>query len=328
MWDHILKQLNHNIVPHKAISLWSGDKDSLQLVSEGINIVYRFEKNNEIYYLRLTHEKLRSEDELHAAIAFCKYLFDKNVSVCEPIQSISNYWIEIINDNNENYLAHVCREVRGLEINFDKDSQLYFNWGKALAQFHQASSQYQPGQHQYTSWKSSLDELSEYIKKENGVVQSVYAAVFNFFNDKKITKQNFGLTHGDHREGNVLASGTKVGIIDFDLPSMNWFMEDFCRPFFHSIVHNETAWQHVFSQYVDGYFSIMPKDSINLDIKSFVRQIQFKCLEIYIWTKNNWQGEIGPGGLDVKAWLKVIHHKILHEDEITKVIASVLNKQA
>ena len=66
---------------------WGNNNGKNCLVSEGINLVYRFEKNHQYYYLHLTHTSLRSEAELNAAITYQHYLFQQGVPVCAPLIS-------------------------------------------------------------------------------------------------------------------------------------------------------------------------------------------------------------------------------------------------
>lgn len=310
MWNEILKRIDSAETPKSAVVQWGGTADSIHLVNEGINLVYRFEHNGQGDYLRLTHATLRSENELQAAIAYQRHLFEHGVPICEPIISLNGLWIEHIQQGSELFLAHVCREVPGKPIHFDNtDLKLYKRWGVALGKFHHAALKYQPGKHTYTSWKSSLEELHGYAQHEPLGVQETLNAVTKFFNKRTQTSENYGLTHGDHRKGNVLSDGHIIHIIDFDLPSMNWFMEDVVRPFFNSIIHNEMNWQDKINPYIEGYLSVRPLNSI--DLSAFEKQIQMKALEIYLWNKNNWSGESAAGGHNTKKWLELIYQKII-----------------
>lgn len=107
-------------------------------------------------------------------------------------------------------------------------------------------------------------------------IQDIQLTVEKFMHSRVQNNQNYGLTHGDHREGNVLSDGKQVHLIDFDLSSLNWFTEDLFRPFFDAIVHNRTNWQDKIKPYLEGYFSIRPESSI--DIAAFPWQILMKCL--------------------------------------------------
>ena len=232
MWNEVLKRIDSMQTPKNGVTRWGGAADSIHLVNEGINLVYRFEQNGQGDYLRLTHAKLRSEDELQAAIAYQRHLFEHGVPICEPILSLNGLWVEPIQQGSELFLAHVCREVPGKPIHFDHtDLALYRRWGIALGKLHHAALSYQPEKHSYTSWESSLEELHGYAQHESQALQDTLNDVTKFFNERKQTSENYGLTHGDHRKGNVLTDGHQIHIIDFDLPSMNWFMEDVAPQF-------------------------------------------------------------------------------------------------
>ena len=309
MWNEILKRIDGNNTPQRAIKPWDGAVSSIKLISDGINLVYRFERNSDVYYLRITHAELRSEQELLAAITYQRHLFEHDVPVCEPIASMNGLWVECIRQGNELFLAHVCREVPGNPIHFDYSNlELYKHWGTVLGKLHQAAQKYIVGKYNYTNWNKSLEELHEYAPNESEALQNTLAEVTHFLNSRLQSRDCYGLTHGDHREGNVLTDGHQVHIIDFDLPSMNWFTEDVTRPFFDSIVHDKRNWQDKFKPYLEGYFSVMPANS--LDLPALPKQIQMKCLEIYLWTKNNWNAETAPGGNDTAKWLNLIYQKI------------------
>lgn len=318
MWNQVLNKMNHQTTPLLAIQCWQKEPKSIQLVSSGINLVYRFESHGQGYYLRLTHQNLRSEEELQAAIDFQKHLFGSKVPVCEPLRSSQGNWIESIVQEDEIFLAHVTCEVPGHPIRFNYlNHKLYYQWGVNLGQLHKASLAFKPNALCYTSWKKSLDELQGYVDHEDKVVQDLLQEVTAYFNRRQQTSNNYGLTHGDHREGNVLTEGQSIHIIDFDLPSYNWFTEDVIRPFFHPIIHDEKEWFDKLNPYLQGYLSIMPKQSI--DFSAFPWQIKMKCLEIYLWTKNNWDNEEAPGGGNTKAWLNRIYHKMLETSWINRL---------
>lgn len=314
MWNEQLKTIDSIHTPIAAAKRWGKDIQHVHLVNAGINLVYRFEYHHQTYYLRITHAKLRSKSELEAALTYQKHLFEHHAPVCEPVISIDGLWFESIWQGEEEFLAHVCKEVPGKPITFSEQSiETYKTWGKALGQLHHAASTYDYSKYHYATWSESLKEMSAYAQKEPAI-RGVLASVSEFLNTRAQAPFNYGLTHGDHREGNVLTDGKHVHIIDFDLPSLNWLTEDLFRPFFDSIVHDQTNWRDKVEPYLNGYFSVMPEDSI--DLSTLPWQIKMKCLEIYLWTKNNWSDESAPGGEDTSLWLKKIYNKIVSDDWI------------
>ncbi len=321
MWNERLKTIDAQKTPLQAAQRWGNKIHGLRLINEGINLVYRYELNNVGYYLRLTHAQLRSKSELQAAINYQRHLFDHGVSVCEPIPSIDDLWFESIWQGDEEFLAHVCKEVPGQPITFDYPIALYKTWGKALGKLHKAASSFDHSNHRYATWSRSIEELEGYAKNESIEVNQVLNDVSQFLYARPKSTENYGVTHGDHREGNVLTDSTQIHIIDFDLPSLNWFTEDLFRPFFDSIVHNKSNWQDKIKPYIEGYLTIMPESSI--DLNAFPRQIQMKCLEIYLWTKNNWSDASAPGGENTNQWLQLIYEKIIHQAWVNELSALI-----
>lgn len=324
MWNEKLKKIDPIHTPKNFVQQWGGDADLIKLISEGINYVYRFEREGQGYFLRVSHADLRSQQEVLAATSFQLHLINYQVPVCRPIKSQQENWVEVINQQGEKFIAHVCQEVPGHEMRYDlKPSAIYFEWGRALGKFHEASINYDPKKFDYASWDKSFDEMEGYAKSESGDIQQLLGKLKEHYFQKEKHKNNFGLTHGDHREANVLTDGQQVSFIDFDLPCWNWFQEDLIRPFFNGVMDDNPQWKDCFPKYLEGYFSVRPRESI--DLENMVKQIQLKGLEIYLWTKNNWSGDAAPGGADTKAWLSRIYNKLITDNWIEDVEA-VINK--
>lgn len=325
MWNDKLKKIKESYVPDQAIKRWDGKINSLRLVNEGINFVYRFERHHHGFYLRLTHSELRSENELLAAIYYQEHLFKNAVPVCEPITSNNAHFIERIEHNDDVFLAHVCREVPGNPITFNIDnSSLYMQWGAALAKLHLAAETFHHDKYHYSAWFESIDEMVGYVINESKLIKKSLDEVSNHFKNKRSDHNNYGLTHGDHRKGNVLTDGKAIHIIDYDLPRFNWFMEDIARPFFSSIVWDEQNWQDKLLPYLNGYQAV--KKIADEDINDMAWFLRMKALEIYLWTKHNWNAESAPGGMNTLAWLEAIYKKILDTSWI-KQINTLLEKR-
>lgn len=317
MWNEVLKKLDKKHTPIIAAQRWGQQIQDIQLINEGINLVYCYELNHQKYYLRLTHAALRSPLELEAALTYQRHLFEHEAPICEPILSLNGLWFESVWQGDEEFLAHVCKEVTGKQMTFDYPFILYKTWGEALGKLHHAAASYDFSRYQYAIWSKSIEEMDGDVTHESVEIQQSLRLVEKFMRTRVQNNQNYGLTHGDHREGNVLTDGKQVHLIDFDLPSLNWFTEDLFRPFFDSIVHNRSNWQDKMKPYLEGYYSVRPESSI--DIAAFPWQILMKCLEIYLWTKNNWNAESAPGGENTKRWLQLIHDKVLDQNWFDKI---------
>ena len=254
MWNETLNKLDKTHTPILAAQKWGQKIQHIHLVNEGINLVYCYELHQQKYYLRLTHAKLRSPKELEAALMYQRHLFEHDAPVCEPMLSQNGLWFESVWQGDEEFLAHVCKEVPGEPIHSDYPALLYETWGQALGQLHAATASYDFSRYQYATWSKSIEEMEAYITHESLEIKNALDSVSTCMNARPQSNQNYGLTHGDHREGNVLTDGKQLHLIDFDLPSINWFTEDLFRPFFDAIVHNRTNWQDKMKPYLEGYF--------------------------------------------------------------------------
>lgn len=310
MWDNLLKKLKQDTV-NQAIQCWHGNLNSLTLISEGINTVYQFKTKDETFYLRVTHEKLRPYVALEAAISFQEHLFQSGIPVCEPVLSINQSYIEKIMQGSDAFLMHVCKEVPGAPMHVDyKSSNLYHHWGACLARFHKASKAFQP-KHAYGKWENDIEELKGYLNKESDDICERLNTLLKYFSQHPQLPSNFGLIHGDHRKGNVLSDGSKISFIDFDLPRYCWFMDDISRPFFSSIGFGDNNWQDKLLPYLSGYHSV---ESIREeDLAAFPWFLHYKAMNIYLWTKHNWEGEIAPGGIKTTIWLDKLYNMTVNE---------------
>ena len=305
-WEATLKKITDRTAFHAA-SIWVEKPIKLTLINNQINCVYRFEGNNQSYYLRITHEHIRSCQELNAAIDFQQHLFVNRAPVCQPIVSKMNRLLETVNQGDLDFLAHVCLEVPGITMHFDHtEKAAYYTWGKALALLHQASQAYQPKEHRFISWKDLWKETGDYANKDSSDIQKLYHQIDIWFQTHTATALNFGLTHGDHRPENVLYDGKNIHIIDFDEPVYHWYMADIAKPFLDLCNKPYSTWKHLFDWYIEGYCSILPLANDELQTINWFTQM--KSLDIYLWCKNNWFEPTAPGGKPRDQWLSELRH--------------------
>ena len=304
MWDKTLKKINHTTTPHHAAKLWNADDNSVILISNGINLVYRFEVNGLGKFLRMTHPNIRSYNESISAIDYQKHLFENAAPICKPVQSKSGNYIEEIIQDDLHFLAHVAEEVPGEIAHFEhEDAYFYQTWGQSLAKLHKAAKSYHPKANlHFKTWKDIWNENTTYLSAENAILKNKFNMMTEWLNTQNCTEINFGLTHGDHRPGNVLYDGKQVYIIDFDEPVYHWFIADIARPFLELSNRPFDEWKQKLDWFVHGYRSIYPINDKQL--KDIHRFIQMKSIGIYLWCKNNWFEPTAPGGKPRNQWLE------------------------
>lgn len=306
VWENTLKKIS-NKTAFEAASQWAANPGNLQLVNNQINCVYRFESEGKGFYLRMTHERVRPQKELLAAIHFQQHLLQNDAPVCEVLMSKNGHYVETVMQDDLLFLAQVCTEVPGTIMHFSyQDKNAYLLWGQALARLHRAAGTYQPQNHHFRSWNDLWQETANYLAHEEPAIQDLFHTIDERFRDFRMSNTNFGLTHGDHRPGNVLFDGKQIHFIDFDEPVYHWFMADIAKPFLDLCHSPYTEWAAKFAWTIEGYQSVLPLDEqLLLAINDFS---QMKSLDIYLWCKNNWHEPFAPGGKPREQWLNELRH--------------------
>lgn len=292
-WENTLFKINENTVKTFA-KKWNSDENSLKLISKGINLVYVFKSNNEKNFLRITHNDIRSYQEIKAAISFQNHLFQNKVKVCAPLKSMENKYIESIKANGSLFFATVCSNAQGNPLNLGEISNKnLFHWGRALAKLHLSSEKYfNETNSKYLSVFDLLKESKQYSKSESLTIQNVIHDLEVWLKSIIQNKDNYGLTHGDHRDANVIFNNNEITFIDFDEPVYNFYLSDIVRPFIY-FYENNTKIPDKIIPFIEGYRSLR---EIQYDEEILYNFAKLKAFEMYLWTKNNWDNESAPGG--------------------------------
>lgn len=294
IWETTLKKIR-NETAALAAKKWVKSPDLLQLINNQINCVYRFESKGQGFYLRLTHEKIRNEHELLAAIDFQEHLFLHQAPICEPVVSQAGNYLETVHQDDLSYFVHVCREVPGHIMDFDyQEKKTYLHWGRALALLHKASQSYVTKEHLFLTWEDLWQGIEKYAQHEETEIQELYQTVGTSFKTFSINSDNFGLTHGDHRPGNVLYDGEGIHLIDFDEPVYHWYLADIARPFMDLGDKPWECWQQLWGWFIEGYRQV--RSISEQELTAINRFAQMKSLDIYLWSKYNWFEDRAPGG--------------------------------
>ncbi|QMT59976.1 phosphotransferase enzyme family protein [Legionella sp. PC997] len=306
VWENTLKRISTETA-FKAALQWVENPENLQLVNNQINCVYRFEAEGNRFYLRITHEKIRPQKELLASIDFQQHLFRNEAPICEVLPSKNGAYIETVIQEELHFLTQVCSEVPGTIMHFGYlDKNAYVHWGEALARLHRAAESYKANGHHFRKWQDLWSETAGYLTHEDSAIQDLFQTIDEHFRNFTINNVNFGLTHGDHRPGNVLFDGKQIHFIDFDEPVYHWFIADIAKPFLDLCGTPYSEWAEKFAWMIEGYQRILPIDAELLHaINDFS---QMKSLEIYLWCKNNWYESTAPGGKPREEWLNELRH--------------------
>lgn len=312
MWEQALKALGISDVPQRFVKLWDGDIHSLKLIASGVNVVFRFNKQDKGYYLRITHPSLRSRMTVETALDFLRHVNKMQAPVCEPIKSGLNNWIEELTHLDTTYIATVVKEVIGEKMKIeDKERSVYLACGQSLARLHQAAESYRPNTtFKYFTWQMLWDEIRARIKKEDFILHKAYQQVDEWLKTLSSSNVDFGLTHGDYWTNNIIWDGKNAYTIDFDNPIYHWFMTDIACLFSGFFDYPYEQRRQYLDWFVEGYRSMRPLAQQWLD--NIAMFMLMKDLDLYTWSLYCWQGSRVPGGEQRDIWLAKVYERIVN----------------
>jgi Ser/Thr protein kinase RdoA (MazF antagonist) len=112
-WSDRNAELDRERSGREIASLWDADPDSLRLVNDNINIVYRFEVCGRGMFLKVCAAANRSITEQRAAAEYLRHLASNGAEVCAPVLSRNGRLIEEFWEGGNVFLGWVPMRCRG-----------------------------------------------------------------------------------------------------------------------------------------------------------------------------------------------------------------------
>ncbi|MGQ8874447.1 hypothetical protein [Paenibacillus sp. TSA_86.1] len=93
--------------------------ESLVLVSQSTNVVYRFNQQDKTYFLRLSEKPAAYEKSIQAEVHWVRYLVSKGVRASLPILSVEGKLTAVCRDQEKCYVAAVFEGAIGYFFDYD-----------------------------------------------------------------------------------------------------------------------------------------------------------------------------------------------------------------
>ena len=94
--EKFIKSIYTESILHEAISKYGFEENNFIDLKGFQSFVYECKKNGRNYVLRITHNSHRSDNLIQGELHWIHYLVENGVSVCRPILSKNNRFVEII----------------------------------------------------------------------------------------------------------------------------------------------------------------------------------------------------------------------------------------
>jgi Ser/Thr protein kinase RdoA (MazF antagonist) len=280
------------------------------------NHLYGFTQDSGSFVLRITPPSTEiNSGEIKAVLDWMRYLAEHKASVPNPILSIDNNLVEIIEYEDQAYLAAVLEAADGTlseEVKLEQwDDDLYQILGSTIGRIHNLASQYKPSNPANTrpAWNEIPNNFNPQSdpNSELMTINNRREALLNKIDRLPKDNENYGLIHGDLHFGNFFLDipNKKITIFDFDDSVYSWYMMDIATLLFDILViypgtdRGELA-ANFLSNLLKGYSTEKPISSYWINqIPDFLKLLE---IGIYILVYQDYNPE------DRQSWVGKFMH--------------------
>ena len=166
---------------------------------------------------------------------YLNYLSSLGIDIIPPIASEKGNLIETAElEGTKAFFA--WKKVEGDHINLADPLDLtdfYRNWGSLIGRIHHLAQSYPHWQESLArddenvsliSWQREWDVFYNWVP--DAEVKQAWVKIREQLEAFPRHRQNFGFIHNDPHPGNILLSGGKIVLIDFDVSNYMWFITD------------------------------------------------------------------------------------------------------
>ncbi|MDR6726341.1 Ser/Thr protein kinase RdoA (MazF antagonist) [Paenibacillus amylolyticus] len=297
--------VNQHILSQAAIA-FGMNPTSLEFVSNSTNEVYRYIKDNQIYYLRLSEKSIEYEMSIQAEVHWVRFLAMNGVRVSIPVSTIEGSMTAVCSDDEKCYIATAFEGASGKF--FDSDIQawnspLFKRWGATMGRMHElTSSLYEPkdSQHMRVKW-SPLEINNPHLHiGKYAVLVSKLRAVEQELTLLPTNPEAYGLIHYDFHPYNFLIEHGEITVFDFDDSLYGWYAMDIGVAATHAVWwgsdHPKWCSKNEFSKYfltsfLEGY---LEENHLDYEwIKRIPLFMEYRNISSFFWWLKDWDGDEG-----------------------------------
>ena len=233
--------------------------------------VYSFTRDGKNYVLRITppNEEI-SLPAMRAILPWMHFLAEGGASVAAPVLSQNGNLIELIEQDEQTYIAVAFERapgIRGEELTFDQwNDALFESLGQTAGKMHTLAKDYTPSSTDLRrpEWDAATNcyHPSEEFPPSEAVVAEKQARLFEVVQTLPKDEDSYGMIHADLHGGNffVDVATNTVTVFDFDDCAYGWFAMDIAMSVFDMLVlypgtDREAFTVRFLQSYLKGYLT-------------------------------------------------------------------------
>ncbi len=266
-------------------------------------IAYFYQKSGQKKVLKILAVKKPGINDLAAMddrLTFIHYLVECGINIAGPEENSKHRLYETCEDEENIFIAYSMKFCEGKSPAAELlTTDLSWHWGKITGKAHKASKS-------YPVWKNISGRPSEYGHQDelnfffnwckDDQVKQEWLNMAGHLSALPINRDTHGFIHNDNHQQNIIARDKEITLIDFDVSSCNFFLQDITVPAqgimfdlsggMANEVHNKEALQRFFDHFINGYETENHLEDFWLkQIDTFLnyrRLLLFTCMQDYL----------------------------------------------
>ncbi len=236
---------------HRIADLFGAERTSFREIARRDNIVIEAARRAHPIILRISHGARRTPDQVEAEIAWINTLLAEKVSVCQPLLSLQNRFVETIQAEDVTLSIAAFDKLPGQSpTRADWNTQLFEMWGNLLGCLHASAACHstnspkigRPEWHQESNFALRAlipPRQKDFLREAENLIQEVR----RFPVDNSV----YGLTHGDFHQENIHLDNGRLTAFDFDDVQYSWFVSDIAITLYYA------CWKRPEGQSIEDY---------------------------------------------------------------------------
>jgi Ser/Thr protein kinase RdoA (MazF antagonist) len=254
----------------EALGRWGARGSSVTPLSVARNRVYKFDRGETPYVLRLIDGARREADVVEAELDWLRYLHAHGVPVAIPVLSEQGRLVEpVAGPHGRTWNAVVFPFIEGRPPEFVASGALegprIRSAGEILGRIHRLTASFSPqdGRRRFRWSDVDLPAMAaRYVPKSHWPLVERIDETWQWLKTLPETAEaGFGLIHGDYHSMNLLEARNGIHVIDFDAAQYSWKQVDLAhmmamtlRPFAEQPVEARAQRaREMFQALVQGY---------------------------------------------------------------------------
>ncbi|MGN7761066.1 phosphotransferase enzyme family protein [Paenibacillus sp. 22594] len=245
-------------VKKQAFAALGCDPDQAELLGGYNGNVFGINRGGEEIVVKILENAVINVEALLSELEWLEYLRSKGLSAVKPLRLEAGKFIHPV---SEEYCCVAYEKAPGIPLNpndiMSWNPNVFEQWGKVMGKMHALAKSYDPV-HIRPQWFQHNLLQDEFLHKDPLIAEKwrQYRAAFK---QLSVTRDEYGLIHGDLHHSNVLLHQGNLTLLDFGDSEYHWYAYDIAISVYHTAYtvpagpQRDAFLQVFFNSFMNGY---------------------------------------------------------------------------